>query len=62
MTYAQWRARSEQILNQMEHVPYKSSAYFILKSELEIHLRMKPLNEDETKDLEWVMSGPTPLN
>ena len=62
MTYSEWRAISERILNQMEHVIYKSSAYYVFKNDLENHLRTKPLNEDETKDLEWVMSGPTPLS
>lgn len=61
MNYAQWRAKSELILNQMEHVPYKSTAYLALKEELENHLRNKPPEEDETEDLEWVMSGPSPL-
>jgi len=61
MTYAEWRAKSEQILNQMEHVIYRSSEYFVLKNDLENHLRAKPPNDDETKDLEWVMSGPAPL-
>jgi hypothetical protein len=62
MTYAEWRAISERILNQMEHVTYKSSAYYVLKNDLENHLRKKPPNEDETKDSEWVMSGPSPLS
>jgi len=62
MNYAQWRAKSELILNQMEHVPYRSSAYLALKEELENHLRNKPPEEDEAEDLEWVMSGPSPLD
>lgn len=45
----------------MEKAPYKSATYFILKNELENHLRTKPLEEDATKELEWVMSGPVPL-
>lgn len=61
MNYAQWRIQSERILNQMEKAPYKSATYFILKNELENHLRTKPLEEDATKELEWVMSGPVPL-
>jgi hypothetical protein len=61
MNYAQWRAKSERILNQMEHVPYKGAEYFKLKSELEMQLQTKPLEDDETKELEWVMSGPAPL-
>ena len=61
MNFAQWRIKSELLMNQMEHVPYKSSAYFAIKSELENHLHIKPLKEDDTQDQGWIMSGPTPL-
>jgi hypothetical protein len=62
MKLAQWRAQSERILNQMEHVPYKSPSYFVLKTELEAHLRSKPLEADDSQELEWVMTGPAPLH
>jgi hypothetical protein len=62
MNFAQWRAKSELLLNQMEHVPYKSAAYFAIKSTLDNHLHSKPLKEDDTQDREWVMSGPAPLD
>jgi hypothetical protein len=61
MNYAQWRARSESIMNQMELVPYKSSAYFVLKNELEKHLHSKPMEDDDSQEREWVMSSPAPL-
>jgi hypothetical protein len=60
MNYAQWRAKSNQILKQMEQVIYQSPGFYVLKSELENHLHIKPLDEDE-KELEWVMSGAAPL-
>jgi len=62
MNYAQWRAESEWILNQMEHASYKSAAYFELKGKLENHLRIKPQEESETTELGWVMSGAAPLS
>jgi hypothetical protein len=62
MNYEQWRAKSELILNQMEHVHYKSGAYFALKAKLENHLCTKPLQIDDTNDQGWVMSGPAPLD
>jgi hypothetical protein len=62
MNYAQWRAESERLLNQMEHAPYKSAAYFEWKSKLENHFRIKPPEEGETTELGWVMSGAAPLS
>ena len=61
MNYAQWRAKSESIMNEMELAPYKSPAYFVLKTELEKHLHAKPLDEDDAPEREWVMSSPSPL-
>ena len=61
MNFAQWRTKSELLMNQMEHVTYKSSAYFAIKSELENHLHIRPPKEDDTQDQEWIMSGPAPL-
>ena len=61
LNLAQWRTKSELLMNQMEHAPYKSSAYFAIKSELENHLHTKPIEEDDTREKEWIMSGPAPL-
>jgi hypothetical protein len=61
MNHAQWRAKSEAILNQMELVPYKSPAYFVLKNDLEKHLHAKPIEDDDAPESEWVMSSPSPL-
>ena len=61
MKITQWRAKSESILNQMELVPYKSQAYFVLKNDLEKHLHARPLEEDDSQEREWVMSSPAPL-
>jgi hypothetical protein len=46
----------------MEHSPYKSAAYFELKSKLENHFRIKPMEEGEATELGWVMSGAAPLS
>ena len=65
MTNAEWTAETERLLNSLEHVEYRSAAYFAQREILKAHLADKNNLIDDGDDSNepgvWEMTKPSPL-